>query len=520
MKHRSERNRRALDASHLERGLAARTAQGGIIGVSSQAIAIGLQLVNAAVMARLLQPSDFGLIAMAIVVTGFVALFQDLGLSTATIQKKSIDQDLISGLFLINLGMGLGIMITCWAVAPWAASLYDDPRVEPLVVALSATIPLSALGAQHRALLQRRMMWWRLRTLQLLPQFVGVITGILVAILSDLGYWALVVTQWTNALVGAALAWLLSSWRPSRVENWSGVRSAVGFGVNLTVFQFANWFNRNLDNALIGWRWGPDELGHYTRAYMLLMLPLTLISGPVTAAVLPALSRLQDQQERWRDRLLEAMGAAFFLSSGLISVVIAAAEPLVFAMYGQGWETAVSIFQILLLAMYGQMIANLNGWIYISSGNTRSMALFNMLFRLPVSLVCYSIGVTYGATGVAMGFVVATYVSVVPAAINATRNTGLSFIEPLKTAVGPVLAGIIAAITAYSVLPQFSSSTFHDNFTFAVQRGVVASLVYTGLSVTIVLVFPSYSSLRSRLIMICKGLPQSAETIISARRKR
>ncbi len=500
MPSRAERNLRALDTSHLEAGLGARTARGGLIGISTQLMAMAMQIANAAVMARLLEPADFGLIAMAMVVTGFIMLFQDLGLSTATIQRKVIDQDLVSGLFLINVAIGVVIMLASFGAAPVAAWAYDDPRVMPLVMALAATIPLSALGAQHRALMQRRMMWNRVQALQLVPQFLGIVAGILAATLTDLGYWALVLTQWVTGFAGMVLAWAFSGWWPSRVSDWSGVRAAVGFGANLTLFSFANWFNRNLDNALIGWRWGPDELGFYTRAYTLLMLPMRLVSGPVTGAVLPALSRLQDQPERWRDRLLEAMGAVFFISSGLTSVMIAAAEPMILVVYGPGWEKAADIFQILLFAMYAQMIANLNGWIYISTGRTGRMAVWGLIY-LPIVVAAFAISLPFGAIGVAKGFTVATIVALVPCVAFASHGTAVSATAIFRQAFAPVFIGLGSVGISHLIpVPSMQSGLVSSHVLEMVVRIASCSGLYIAATVVVVVLDPKTRGIRDRAI--------------------
>ncbi len=496
---RAERNRMALDTSHLSTGLGAKTARGGVIGMSQQVLSMVIQLGNAAIMARLLEPSDYGLVAMALVVTGFVSLFTDLGLSTATIQRKAIDQDLVSGLFLINCAMGLAIMLAAWAAAPLAAWAYEDPRVQPLVMALAVTIPLSALGAQHGAILTRRMRWGLVRAQAVIGQLVSVAAGIVSAAVLDLGYWSLVVAAWAGALTGLALAWTFSGWRPGRVRDWSGVRTAVGFGANLTLFSFANWFTRNLDNALIGWRWGAAELGYYTRAYQLLMLPLNLVSGPVTAAVLPALSRLQDQPERWRARLLEAISALFFITCALTSAMLAASDEMILIVYGDRWAPVTDLFRVLLFAMFSQMITNLNGWVSISLGNTRRMAMYSLLFKAPLSLTLFAIGVSYGAIGVAVAFVAASFIALVPGVVVTTWKTPLRPLDVFKAAAFPVMAGLASFPVGWIISDLIEPSSMLSRSLGLLAAAGAALAIYTVLCTAAILWVPIYRPFRMRI---------------------
>ncbi|MEM9354930.1 MAG: lipopolysaccharide biosynthesis protein [Pseudomonadota bacterium] len=488
---------------------------GGLIGISAKLATIAIVLANAAVMARLLETEDFGLMAMAMVVTGFMAIFTDLGLSTATIQRKSIDQNLISGLFFANLAIGIVIMSAAWAVAPTAALIYSDPRVTPLVMALAVIIPITALGAQHKALLSRRMAWLKLRSAEIAPAITGSLAGIALATTTDFGYWALAVGQLTGAVTATTLFWVMSGWRPSRVREWSRVRGAVSFGANLTLFSFTNWFNRNLDNALIGWRWGPTELGFYTRAYTLLMLPANLVSGPVAAAVLPALSRLQDTPERWRARLLEAMAAVFFISSGLTSLMIVVAEPLILIVYGSGWEKTVDIFSVLLFAMYGQMVSMTVSWIHISLGRAHRLAQWGGMF-LPFAVLAYVLGAQHGAVGVAFAFSTIQILAVVPSVAFAAHGTPVHARTILLVAAGPILAGLAAAAVGSLAMKQMPAADGPLGLVVNLTLGSIVTVpVYSIGVVTALFLVPAYVPLRARIGTYLKDARQTTKLPIA-----
>ena len=186
---RQERNRQVLNTDHLNKDLGRHAARGGIIAVAAQPIRVVMQFAFTAILARLLVPEAFGVMAMAMAVTSFVALFSELGLTSATIQRSHVDQNLVSGLFFVGLGISLVLMPLIWALAPLAVWFFKDARVANPVIVLSVSFPLAALGAQHTALLLRSMRWMALQWAGLAGHAAGGLAGILIAWKTDLSYW-------------------------------------------------------------------------------------------------------------------------------------------------------------------------------------------------------------------------------------------------------------------------------------------------------------------------------------------
>ncbi len=505
---RIEKNAQVLASSHIESDLGQRAIAGGFIGIASKIAQIVVQLSQAAILARLLAPEDFGLLAMAMVVTGFVGLFTELGLATATIQRKTIDQNLVSALFFINVAVGFLIMLLAWLVAPLAAWLFGDQRVAGLVVVLAMTIPLAAGWAQHKALLNRQMRWRTLHSNMVISQVAALVVSVSAALFTDAGYWALAVGMWVQHLVALILGWWVVDWRPTKVVDWNAARSALSFGANLTFFTFTNWFNRNLDNALIGWRWGAGELGFYTRAYQLLTLPIALISGPISGAVIPALSRLQDQPNRWRASFLEATTAVVFLSYAVATLLIATSDSLILLVYGDGWQLSADIFIVLLLGIYATTVANLTGWIYISLGLTRRMAIWGLI-RLPISLLGFLLGLPYGAIGVAYGFVGAALFSLIPCVVFAAHETPVSWIAIIRIALLPSIISLIAAFIGRMPANGSEATGEFGAFLAAVLSGTTALFIYI-VGIAVLLMFDKKTRARnSRLIALVRSRMES-----------
>ncbi len=420
-----KKNQQSLAVEHLQQDLGKRAAHGSGIAIMAQVVRMGLQLANVAIMGRLLAPEDFGLVAIAMTVTAFVGLFTDLGLSAATVQKQDLDQETVSALFYVNILVGILLFFTTCAIAPLAQWFFGDGRIGWLVVTLAAMMPLSAAAVQHNALLSRGMRWMSIQWVAILSQTAGIIVGVVVAWKTDLGYWALVVAAWMNTIMALVLVWLVCPWRPGRVSNWRKARSAISFGFYLSVFNLFNYLHRQLDNVLIGWRWGAVELGYYSRAYTLLLLPLGLINNPVSSAIIPVLSRMQNEPERWRRAYLDALIAVTIISSGLAAILVVVAKPLVLLLLGSGWEKAGDVLQVLAVSMFAATVCNATGWIYISLAQTKRMMIWSLM-SAPVFILAFALGVRNGAYGVALYYSASMLILYVPCVIYAIRKTPLS----------------------------------------------------------------------------------------------
>ncbi|WP_336986962.1 lipopolysaccharide biosynthesis protein [Altererythrobacter aquiaggeris] len=438
---------------HLLNNMGVRTVKGGALSIGSQMAGMVLQLGTMIILARLLVPSDFGLIALAGVVTGFLAMFTELGLATATIQRKTINQDLVSALFYINIMMGCVIALLLAALAPFASILFGEPRLTHVIWALALTIPVISSSSQHSALLQRNMRWIPIYGITVFVQVISCMTAVVGAWVFGLGYWAIIAQSWVSALLTTALSWNFSKWRPSRVSDWRSVREPLQFGLHLTLFSFLNYFHRQFDDGLIGWRWGTNQLGHYNRAYTLLLLPLRLLNQPVSNAVIPALSRLQDKPDRWRNTYLDAVAPITVVSAFLGANLMVLSGPLLHILYGPAWDRAGTILGYLAISMIPAGAMNTAGWIYISLGNTKQMSHW-ALITTPFWVVAFLIALPYGAEGVAIGYSLAVLVLVAPCLAFASRNAPISLADILAVVIPPIFTGLLSGVAAKLAIEQ------------------------------------------------------------------
>ena len=402
-----------------------------------------LQTATMMLLARLLSAEDFGLLGMAMVLTGFVGLFKDAGLSAATIQRLEVTQEQISTLFWINGVVG-GALATFTAVlAPVVVAFYGEPRLYWITVVLGVAFVFGGLAAQHQALLSREMRFVTLAKIEVLSFTISSAAGVVMAWLGW-RYWALVSITVVGSIVSAAGAWLANPWVPGRPRRKCGVLSMLRFGWMATCNNLVVFLAWNSDNILLGRFWGADALGLYGRAYQLATLPIHQLNGAIAGVALPALSGIQDDPDRFARSFLKGFSLLVSLTIPLTISCALFAEEIVRVVLGANWMEAAPIFR--LLAPTGLVFALCNplSLSVISAGRVRR-ALSMAAATTPVVIVGIVLGLSNGPTGVALGYSVAMALLVIPItawSIHGTRITWGGLWSAIKR---PLLSGLLAS---------------------------------------------------------------------------
>jgi O-antigen/teichoic acid export membrane protein len=391
-----------FDTSHLKNQIRQRSIKGGMATMISQITMFCLNMLGTATLARLLSPADYGLIAMATVIIGFVSMFKDAGLSMATVQKVQITEAQISVLFWINIMISTFLGLVVFATAPLVANFYGNSKLINITSLLSMSFIISGLTLQHQALLRRHMMFKELAVIQVVSYIIYLLSAIVIALYGK-GYWALVVGLVIQIATESVLTFWFCPWLPQMRIKASEVRSMIAFGGQLTGFNFLNYCARNIDGLLIGRIWGADALGQYSKAYGLLTLPIQQINSPISAVAIPALSRLQDDPKRYKEFYLRTVSLLTTITMPGVVYLIVMAPELVDLILGPQWEEASAIFAMLGISAIGQPIANTTGWLYISQGRTRDMFVWGVLGS-SITIIAIIAGLPWGPMGVATSY--------------------------------------------------------------------------------------------------------------------
>jgi PST family polysaccharide transporter len=441
----------AADVTELKR----KSARGGVVTVVAQGLTIAIQLASTIILARLLSPSDYGTIAMVTAVTSFAGLFRDLGLSSAAIQKKSLTSAQQNNLFWLNVAVGALLTLLVSTASPLVVWFYGKPDLLWVTVALSSSFLIASFGSQHGALMVRNMQFGR----KALPGILGALVGFGVSValaLAGWSYWSLVWGNLSGAVVTTISLYLLSPFRPGWIVSEAGIRELLKFGANVTAYDFVNYFHRNFDNLLIGKFVGTDALGLYSRAYALLMLPISSLRGPITAVGFPALSRLQDQPEAFRDYYRKVTHLLALGSMPFTAFLFARVGEIIQILLGPAWRGVVPIFAILALVAFIQPALTLWGIVVLSRGMGRRY-LHIGIFNSVCCVLGFVAGLPWGAVGVASGYAIATYVTAIPTLLWAFRGTPVVLKDFLAGTARPFAASIFAALSLVAVSGQWAT---------------------------------------------------------------
>lgn len=329
-----------------------------------------IQFVISIVLMRMLGPEAFGLIAMVVIFTGFAAVLSDLGFASAVIHKADSDRHFEATAFWSAFATG-GVFAAIFFVgAEFVAIFYETPELESISRAISLTFLASSTGAVPRALLTKRMKFGSLAIVDTVAVLGGGIVALGLAFMG-VGVWALVFQQLIQAYLKSALAFARAGWRPNGRISRAAARELIGFGAGLTGFSIVNYWARNADNLLIGKYFGSNALGLYSRAYALMMLPLSQMMAAVTPVLFPTLAQIQNNVERTRRVFLRVIRATTFMTFPISLGLISAADPFVSAVLGTEWASVVPLLQILTVAGAISSAVSPLGSLFLAQGRTQ-----------------------------------------------------------------------------------------------------------------------------------------------------
>ena len=435
---------------HLQSDLKGRSVRGGAATLISQVVQIGLRMVSTTVLARLLVPEDYGLIGMTVVVTRFILLFKEVGLSTATIQSPRINHKQVSTLFWINAVVGLGLALLTIALSPAVAWFYSEPRVIGVMLALSINFLIGGFEVQHQALLRRQMRFLVISRNTVISTTVSVIAAVTAAV-SGASYWSLVAMMMAQSITGLVMAWLSCGWRPSMPDLNSGIGEMLRFGGNVTGFQTVNYFSRNLDNVLIGRFWGAQALGLYSKAYELLLLPIQQINNPVSSVALPALCRLQDNPDAYRRYYFKAIMLITALGMPIVCFFFAATDQLVLLLLGEQWTEISPIFRYLAPAALVGTFNVASGWVYQSLGRVDRQFRVGIVTSVINSLI-FIISIRWGVVALAAAFGLTRPLMAVGTMSYCYRGTFLKASDFVNSIYRQLLAALMAGLFCWLAL--------------------------------------------------------------------
>jgi PST family polysaccharide transporter len=430
-------------------GIKERALRGGLAKALAQAASFVLKIGSTAILARLLEPRDFGLVGMVAAVTGVLVLLKDAGLSLPTVQRQSITDEQLSTLFWLNVLAGLVLTAVCAGLAPAVAGFYHDSRLVSVTLATAPSFLLSALGVQHNAILMRRMDFSIQALIDVVSLFVSSLVGIIMAWFGW-GYWSLVGMSLTQPAVTTVGAWLAARWVPGGVHFDSELRSIFRLGGALTLNSIIVYVAYNTDKLLLGRYWGADALGSYLRAYTLVNIPTESLNSSVGSVALSGLSRLQNNPERLKAFFLKGYSLVVALTVPITAACVVFAEEIVAVVLGPKWGESAVIVRLLAPTVLVFGLINPTFWLIFSSGLMRRSVYMAVVIAVLV-ISSYALGLPRGPRGVATAYSLAMLAWLLPHIAWCVHGMSIRVTDIVRAAARPITAGVVTAIACLAL---------------------------------------------------------------------
>lgn len=457
----------------------ARLVRAGLATVTGQSANILITMASTVVLARLLEVSDFGLLAMVYTLLSFINSFRDFGLPMAALQSRKLGHLESSALFWTNLPVSLLATLFMVLMGPVLAWFYGEPRLILLTAVMSTGLLASTMANQHEALMTRQLRFVSLASLDLLFHVVGAATAIVLALLGA-GYWALA-AQYIAWQGGRALAvvllsgWMPSGWRASR-EARRQVRHLVSFGAYLTGFRVISSL-RDLDRVLIGYLSGKHALGLYDAAFKWARLPIRQVFTPLLGPAVAGLSHVRDDPAAYRHNARAILTPVLACSIPALIYAAVFAHPLIMLLLGQKWAEAVPLFRWLCIGAIAHAAHKTTKWFYVSMGNTKKQFRWGLV-STPIFVIAIAASAPWGPYAVAIAYAATAWALLIPGLAYCLHDAPLRLGQYMSVMARPLAKAVIAAGIAAVVVGQVGAQS--SGAQFAISAPLFA-LVYAGL---------------------------------------
>ena len=481
--------------------LKSKTVGGVVWSVARAGWSSAVTLVLFIVLARVLEPKDFGLFALASILVEVGRVVSSGGLGDAVIRAQEPDDRFLSTVFWLNLALSLGFALLIALAAPIYASFFDNRDSVFLIYALALTLPLGSLGAVHGALLAREFRYSQLTLQAMLSSISSGLVAVTLA-LQGYGVWSLVAQALITAIVTLVFAWIVIRWRPSFQFDTSVVKSIAAFGASLAVTQLVWMMLVRVQDLFIGSFYGPAAVGIYRIAWRVIELIANMLLGPVSSVSLVTFSRLQSEPERLRYAYGQLISYASLLVFPMVLGFSATAPLLIPLIFGAEWADAVPVTQVLSL-MVIPFVFNFFCGPALTASNYAGAVLKVALVQLLVTILFTWIAVRFGLVAVSAAYVLRAYVTMPLQQHMLARHLGIRMRDTWTALTLPLGCALTMAVSVHFSLRWFETQ-YAGGWTPALLSVGLGALVYTVLVVVL-----AWAKLRDM-----------ATTLLSIRRKR
>ncbi len=496
-----EHHKRFFETETVRANLKSKSIRGGAVMLTGEGANFVVNVAATSILARILMPADFGLLGMVFALTVIAERFKDIGLGRATVQKKEVTHSEVSNLFWLNAVVGLGICLSISMLSHAIAGFYREQRLMHIALALSTTFVFAGLTIQHQALLNRRMKFFASSVIGTGALAVSNILAITLA-LKGYGYWSLVWREIARSFLIATATFVACPWVPGLPDHKKKVSQQMRFGRDITLFNVVTYFTASVDQILLGRFSGAGALGLYRQAFQSVMLPLNQLTSPIHSVSEPLFSALQDDVAKYRRVFLKTVSTLSLITMPLAAGVFVCSKPMILLLLGQRWSGAVDIAKILAIAGFIRPAISSIGFVMVSCGKTARYLALGVLDSIAL-VAAVSVGVMWGARGVAVGHVAATYTVFLPFVWWALKDTPVDISLWLRAIARPAVCSLLMAAILYLLSDLILFKNNLAALSFLVPVGVVC--YFAGM-----LALPGGKRILSELLLDCRSVLRQA----------
>ncbi|MBW4480950.1 MAG: lipopolysaccharide biosynthesis protein [Tildeniella torsiva UHER 1998/13D] len=411
------------------------------------------------VLARLLGPESFGLIALASVYIAFIGIFSGSSLSSAIVQRADLEPEHLDTAFWTSLLISIALTLVSFTLAGWIAILFSEPTLKSIVRWLSISLLINAFSDVQQAIFQRNMDFRALSIRSLVATTVSGIVGVTMA-LTGSGVWSLVGQQLSSSLTKVLVLWWVSTWRPRLKFSKSHFKELLSFSINVTGSSFTNFFSRRSDDLLIGYFLGATALGYYSVAYKLLLMMIDLFSRVLEKVAMPIFSKLQNEPTRIREAFYQVTQTASLITfPAFIGAGILAPE-LILIFFGNQWGESIPIMQILVFIGILQSLSIFNSTVLLAMGKPDWRFALGLFLSI-TNVICFAISVHWGIKAVALAYVIKGYL-LSPISLSLIKKLiKISYLKYVSQLYAPAVCTLIMTlgivVTKYTFADQINS---------------------------------------------------------------
>ena len=397
------------------------------------------------VLVRILRPEDYGLMGMAMILIGFMDLFNDIGFGAAIVQKKesSLNDKDLSSIFWMGIFLGLTIYIFIFAVSPFAAAFFNEEKLSLIVRVLSIGFIIGGLRLVPYNLLTKALRFKRRGFAEFVSNSTASI-ACLAAALSGLGVWSLVVGYVLKELILTIMSYSLQPFRPAFYFSWKKIRPLFSFGMNVTLSRILWYFYSNADYLIIGRLLGTIPLGYYSVAYQLSSMPTIKLNQLIREVAFPSYSMIQEKEKELRYYFLKNIRLISIVLFPVLVGLCLVANDFVTIVLGEKWTPVIFLFQVLCISGIIKCLVSQHAPILNAIGKPQINVRYTLLMTLIMPLTFFIMS-RYGIEWVAMSWLVVYPFLAMYLILKTLKELNLSFKQYIRSIAEPLI-GCLAMI--------------------------------------------------------------------------